>query len=115
MSLIKPEIAQLLRTAGINSRGSYPLEDSGGDSISSKLDSAGLSIMECFGDLRNIITTGDSDTVKLNAIKTVLEAHRVMKGDPAVGTVVNIIINDNSTSINPMLLPRQLVEMHSEG
>lgn len=110
MPLIKPEITSLLRTAGITSGGLRALRNGGESdaSISEKLDAAGLSVIECFDSLRDIILSGDSDTVKLNAVKTALEAHRIMKGDVAVGTQVNIIINDDSTSINPMLIPRQL-------
>jgi uncharacterized Zn-binding protein involved in type VI secretion len=108
MGLVKPEITQLLRSAGI-SRGGIRAVTDGDASISDRLANAGLSIEECFDELRGIITNGDSDTVKLNGIKMVLEAHKVMKGDSVVGTTVNIIINDSSETINPMFLPRQLI------
>lgn len=113
MGLIKPEINSLLRSAGITRNGIHKVDELNEQaSISEKLDAAGLSVVDLFLDLKGIINAGDSDTVKLNAIKTALEAHKVMKGDAPQGTVVNINIIDNSdnstTSINPMLLPRQL-------
>ena len=110
--LIKPEISAVLRSAGITRNGLQPNFTDSNDSVSSKLDAAGLSVQECFESLRMIVDGGDTDTVKLNAVKTALEAHRIMKGDGgSLGTQVNIIINDPhgpSMNVNPILLPREL-------
>jgi hypothetical protein len=114
MGLIRPEVSSLLRNAGITRNGIHALAaPNENGNVSDKLDAAGLSIEFCFDSLRAIIEGGDSDTVKLNSIKTALEAHKVMKGDTPAGTVVNIIIQDPENAniaVNPILIPRQLTQ-----
>lgn len=112
MSLIRPEITTILRNSGITPSGLRPIRAAREENtISDKLDDAGLSVIECFHVLRDIMDTGDTDTVKLNAVKTVLEAHKVMRGDAAATQIVNIIINDldgTSHETNPIFIPREL-------
>lgn len=116
MALIRPEIHQVLRNAGItrNGGGNLPNFTSNGDNgVSEKLNAAGLSIEECFSLMRDVIDSTEVDTVKINTIKMALEAHKVMSKDSSsAGPQINIIINDPQNAhldVNPILLPRQLL------
>jgi hypothetical protein len=110
--VIKPEISKLVKSAGITPTGIRKISANVDDALVDKLEEAGLSIDELLQELSSVIRT-EEGAVRLQAIKTALQAHKIDSEPEKQGTTVNIIINDPSSPanvqvVNPILLPRQL-------
>ena len=78
--------------------------------LTDKLDEAFLSESSLLESLRSIVETGQSDSVRLSAIQTALKMHGSLQERPTTAPSVTITINGvNNTSVNPILLPRELL------
>lgn len=70
------------------------------------LENNRLSVSDLVGELGDLARGADSDSVRLQAVKTGLELHKAL-GDDGDKPIINIIIRDSQVgSINPILIPR---------
>ena|SRR5579864_1486154 len=77
------------------------------NSLKESLDSSNLSLEDCLCELGSIVRCAESDGVKLQAVKTVLEMHGALNKDTVRDIpVINIVINDGQVQVNPILFPR---------
>lgn len=86
------------------------LQSQGPQDMREKLDEAFLSESSLLESLRSIVETGQSDSVRLNAIQTALKMHGSLQERPMTVPTVNITINGTNQvlGVNPILLPREL-------
>ena len=113
MPLMRPEIQQILRTAGLVKES----ESKPNQSLSDRLNAAGLSLDELLEELSLVAKTSGNDGLKLRALETALKAHGALKeNSPQVPSFTIIIQDGNSPQsnipqgVNPILLPRQLLK-----
>lgn len=101
---VEPEsgVHKILKEAGILKKGQKT-------DLASALEDSGLGLSETLNRVRQIAEGGDSDSVRINANKMVLEMHGALKQDTGRNIpAVNITIVDSaSVSINPILMPRK--------
>lgn len=83
-------------------------ESVGKSSLSENLEESYLTIPSLLDSLRGLVDNGQSDAVRLSAIKTALEMHGSLGVKTSQPPVVNITIN-GSAQVNPILLPRELI------
>lgn len=101
MPLLSPtQIHSVLRESGIKPRQQATLKES--------LDASNLSLEDSLGELGSIVRCAESDSVKLAAIKTVLEMHGALNKEATREIpTINIVINDAThVAVNPILFPR---------
>jgi hypothetical protein len=110
---MRPEIQQILRTAGLVKES----ESKPNQSLSDRLNAAGLSLDELLEELSLVAKTSGNDGLKLRALETALKAHGALKeNSPQVPSFTIIIQDGNSPQsnipqgVNPILLPRQLLK-----
>jgi hypothetical protein len=116
---MKPEIQQLLRNAGVIPE-SRTL-GSNENSLTDKLDAAGLSLEETLDELANLAKRSGNEGIRLRALESSLKAHGALKETTPPIPSFTIIIQPSSSStpqqqssfippgVNPILLPRQLL------
>jgi len=115
MPLIKPEVQNLLRKAGIGA-------SSENESASSKLDRAGLSTEDIAEELSEIAKRGETEAIRLRALETGLKVHGALKEKAGSETLPNISITIQNAgasermvpSVNPIILPRQSLQKLQE-
>lgn len=105
MPLIKPEIQDVLRAAGLEKP-----QTSG--SASDKLTSAGLSLDSIAEELTELAKHSGNESLRLRALETSLKVHGALKDQPqAIIPSFTIIIQSAGAgptpSVNPILFPRQ--------
>lgn len=102
----------LLEAAGLK-----PKELANDAPLMEKLKASRLGTKELLEDLSNIISTGDTDGVRLKAIETGLklnpETRQALNDDAGKPVpIVNIIIRDRqSVEVNPILLTRKVIDI----
>ena len=116
MPLMKPEVQQILREAGLSKESSRTSESP----ISDQLDAAGLSKENVLEELEQIARHSSNEALRLRALETALKAHGALKESAPQTPSFTIVIqngpsSDSSTSslpssVNPILLPRQLLD-----
>ncbi len=113
MPLIKPEIQNLLRKAGL-----APEQSKIDQTLVEKLDCAGLDLDSVLEELNTLAKSSGNEALRLRALETALKAHGALKDSAPAIPSFTIIIQDpshlsdqqvNSTQVNPILLPRQLL------
>jgi hypothetical protein len=107
--LIRPEIQKVLREAGI----SQDRDTSEPQTLTEKLDAAGLSLDNVLGQLSTVAETTGNEALRVRCLETALKAHGALKETAPAIPSFTIVINDSSPSpqpsVNPILLPRQLL------
>ena|SRR6185436_17618152 len=103
MPILKPQIQQALREAGLDNSE----KDKG---TLESLNNAGLDLSTTLDTVKSIMTYGESDHTKLRAAELSLKAHGLMKDQSSPAPSITIVINDplSKGGINPILLPREL-------
>ena len=110
MPLIKPEIQNLLRKAGL-----APEQSKIDQTLVEKLDCAGLDLDSVLEELNTLAKSSGNEALRLRALETALKAHGALKDSAPAIPSFTIIIQDGasksseSTQVNPILLPRQLL------
>lgn len=112
MPLMKPEVQEVLRAAGLAPNASKSAESG---SISDKLDRAGLSLEETLEQLAFIAKESGNESLRARCLETVLKAHGALKETAAAPPSFTIVIQEAAgapvpPAINPILLPRQLLK-----
>lgn len=124
MPLIRPEVQEVLRSAGILDPEKKTKDGRG---LTEKLDSAGLSLDETLDQLAYITKNTTNETLRLKCIETSLKAHGALKESaPAIPSFTIVIqeaaLPGNSSpqevkehlnlpaGVNPILLPRPLLK-----
>lgn len=118
MPILKPQIATLLREAGLG-----PRHDS---DIGHALDDAGLSIVDTLDVLSSIVQNGGSEITKLRAVDLALKVRGLLKDQAAPMPSITVIINDSSAprgtlgtrgtrGVNPILIPREIKDLSLQG
>jgi hypothetical protein len=120
MPLIKPEIQDVLRSAGLLGPQKPRSSET---SLNEKLDAAGLSLEDTLEQLAFVAKESGNEALRVRCLETVLKAHGALKESAPAVPSFTIIINSNSTSdsketqlagvpegVNPILLPRQLLK-----
>ena len=117
MPLMKPEIQNILRKAGLAPASS----DSDERSVSEKLDAAGLSLQETLDQLAYIAKESGNESLRARCLETALKAHGALKDTTPAPPSFTIVIQPSQGSpsvsshpnlpqgVNPILLPRQLL------
>lgn len=122
MPLIRPEIQQVLRSAGL-----LPSEEKSSRGNSStlveKLDAAGIGLDETLEQLAFVAKESGNESLRVRCLETILKAHGALKESAPAIPSFTIVINGSPSSsvesanipqgINPILLPRQLLEQLS--
>jgi len=116
MPLMKPEIQEVLRKAGLSK------DSKSENTLSQQLDSAGLSLDVAFETLYDL-TRSNSENTRARAAETVLKLHGVMKETTQAAPTFTIVIQESPQNpastplpsfvpqgINPVLLPRPLLK-----
>lgn len=115
MPLIKPEIQNVLRAAGLTKEKPLASESS----IIEKLDDAGLSLPEILEQLAFIAKESGNEALRARCLETALKAHGALKDTTPAPPSFTIVIQDSSSSalngVNPILLPRQLLKELKES
>jgi hypothetical protein len=120
MPLIRPEIQNMLRKAGLGPEVKTPGSEG---SLSEKLDAAGLSLEETLEHLAFIAKESGNETLRFNCLKAVAQMHGALKETAPAPPSFTIVIQGDQLShlpssvpdgipqgINPILLPRQLLK-----
>lgn len=112
MPLIRPEIQEVLRSAGLAPEKKSSSSES---SVSEQMNEAGLSIPEILQQLSSIAKDSKNEALQARVLETALKVHGVMKETAPPVPSFTIIINepagasaDQPRGVNPILLPRQL-------
>lgn len=103
MPILKPEIQAALREVGLDHK-----VDS---DLTTKLDNAGLSIVEAAETAAFLMQNGGSEHIRLRAADLALKAHNVGKETVSQIPSVIFIIQDSKAApglVNPILIPREL-------
>jgi hypothetical protein len=79
-------------------------------SLDQLLKDNNLDIDNLLSELRMILDSEESSTIKLRAIETGLRLNKVLDNKDQGSTMPTFVINiqDNITSVNPILIPRDL-------
>lgn len=120
MPLMKPEIQKVLRAAGLAKEASNP-----DTPLSEKLDAAGLSVDELLEELAHLAKNSGNEALRLKAVETSLKAHGALKDSAPQVPSFTIVIQDSggqlpsqspetNSTVNPILLPRQLLSSLSQ-
>jgi hypothetical protein len=117
MPLMRPEHQAQLRQANqvLEKAGLKKPQVEG--SLGDKLNAVGLSLDETLTELELIAKSSQNEALRLRALETVLKAHGALKETPAAPPTftINIINSDKDTSgINPIFLPRQLLKQQGQ-
>jgi hypothetical protein len=81
---------------------------SGGE-LSDILERHNLGPEDTLKALSEMMNYGETESIKLQAVKLSLEINKLLKPDVGpVAPVFNVIIKDSQVGINPILLPREL-------
>ena len=111
MPLIKPEIQNLLRKAGL-----APEQSKIDQTLVEKLDCAGLDLDSVLEELNILAKSSGNEALRLRALETALKAHGALKDSAPAIPSFTIIIQDGASAhettnpqVNPILLPRQLL------
>ncbi len=114
MPIMSPEIQELMWKAGLVEGKAQEKTES--ESISAKLERAGLGLDDALLNLANVANGSSNEGLRVKANETALKLHGVLKNDTAPPAVSNftIVINDSKSEqkvsgVNPILLPRQLI------
>jgi hypothetical protein len=116
MPLIRPEIQQVLRQAGVLQEKKQT--SSSENTLVEKLDAAGLSLEEILEELSTAAKTSGNESLRLRALETALKAHGALKETAPLPPSFTIIIDNSGSTqqsstlplgVNPILLPRQLL------
>lgn len=106
MPLIKPEIQNVLRAAGLER------EPSSG-TLSDKLDLAGLSEDQICEELSQIATSSGNEAIRLRALELALKTKGALKETPPQIPSFTIVIQSASSQspqsdpqVNPIFFPR---------
>jgi hypothetical protein len=120
MPLIRPEIQQVLRSAGLLSE-EKPKGIS--SSLTEKLDAAGIGLDETLEQLAFVAKESGNESLRVRCLETILKAHGALKESAPAIPSFTIVINGSPSSsvestglpngVNPILLPRQLLEQLS--
>ena len=122
MPLIRPEVQEVLRAAGLapeaSKKDTRPLSD--------KLDAAGLSIEETLEELAILVKSSGNESLRARCLETVLKAHGALKETAPAAPSFTIVIQESlgngalaqplqgvtnlPEGVNPILLPRQLIK-----
>src|SRR6266568_659036 len=110
MPIISPDIQKALRQVGLSKNlKDIPLVE--------RLEANNLSLDDALEQLSEIMQGGDANQ-KLRAVDTALKLHKVLNEDKVQMPVIQIQINDKfsaaSTSVNPILIPREPVKFEKE-
>lgn len=113
MPLMRPEVQNVLRAAGLEKESSNPEE-----TISGKLDRAGLSQDEIAEELAHLAKNSGNEVLRLRALETGLKAHGALKETAPQIPTFNLIIQSASPSkevpsVNPVLFPRQSLALNA--
>ena len=111
MPLMKPEIQEVLRAAGLAK--DQPKTDA---PLTEKLNAAGLGLSETLDEIASIVKGSGNEALRFRALETVLKAHGALKESIPPPPSFTIVIQDTlpnpsqTPSVNPILLPRQLLK-----
>lgn len=76
--------------------------------LKQKLEAAGLSEVDIFDTIRQVMSGGETASARLQAAKAAAELHGLLESENVKPIpIVNIIINDGNTN-NPILIPREM-------
>lgn len=106
MPLLKPDIQKALREANL-----LPEQRQG--TIEDSLDNAGLSLDSTLGTLSDLATNGSSEHIRLRATEMTFKMRGFMKEQSSPAPSITIVIQDGSPAgkMNPILVPREVVEV----
>lgn len=111
MPIMKPEIQQLLRQAGLSKA---PLEAD--SSLNDKLESAGLGLSKLLEELGAVIGGTGNESLKVSALRDALKLHGVMKETQPQMPSFTIVIQEGAkvagsaeSQSENIFLPRQLL------
>jgi hypothetical protein len=114
MPLIRPEIQQVLRNAGLLGE---EKSKSGGRSLTDRLDDAGLGLDDTLEQLAFVAKESGNEALRVRCLETILKAHGALKESAPAAPSFTLVINGSPSDsanipqgINPILLPRQLLE-----
>jgi hypothetical protein len=116
MPLIRPEIQQILRKAGL--QGPAPAQD---QTLTEKLDASGLDLVSVLDELNTLAKSSGNEALRLRALETALKAHGALKDTAPAVPSFTIIIQDGASGettnpqVNPILLPRQLLSTFKDN
>lgn len=108
MPIIKPEIQQVLRTAGL-------LEPSAqeGLTIEESLNQAGLDTSSIAEELSSLALHSNNESLRLRALETALKVKGALKDTPPAIPSFTIVIQNSSSDLSstkgasPIVFPRQ--------
>ncbi len=122
MPLMRPEVQEVLRAAGLAPGATKSDERT----LSDKLDAAGLSLEETLEQIAQIINSTGNDALRMRAAETVLKAHGALKETAPAPPSFTIVIQESlgngqiakplagatnlPEGVNPICLPRQLLK-----
>jgi hypothetical protein len=120
MPLIRPEIQQVLRSAGL--LGEEKTSSSKG-TLAEKLEAAGIGLDETLEQLAFVAKESGNESLRVRCLETILKAHGALKETTAAPPSFTIVINGSTPTespnipqgVNPILLPRQLLETLAGG
>lgn len=125
MPLIRPEIQNILRAAGLAPEATQ----SDTRPLSEKLDAAGLSLSETLEELASLARNSNNESLRAKVLTDIARMHGALKDTAPAPPSFTIVIQENSSlqspessvyptsqqaagvpsNVNPILLPRQLL------
>lgn len=120
MPLIKPEVQNLLREAGL-APGRSSSSSAGDNTLNEKMDQVGLTDEMLLEGLYDIAKLSGNEAIRLRALETALKARGSLKESAQSPPSFTIVIQPSSfqqspqnsqnvpEGVNPILLPRQLL------
>lgn len=117
MPLIRPEIQQVLREAGLAPSRKTENREAEPGSVSAKLEAAGLGLDETLERYADLACNTSNEVLRKNALDTILKMHGALKEAAAAPPSFTIVIQSSGEAsaplvagTNPILLPRQLLK-----
>jgi hypothetical protein len=105
--ILKPDIQKALQAAGIAKNDE--------ENLNNLLRSSNLDKEQLLDGLSEIVQSAESEAIKLRAIELSFKLHGVLREQAPTPANITIVINDpdNKSTVNPVVLPRQLKENES--
>jgi hypothetical protein len=117
MPLIDTTIDDILRGAGVKGVTSAAIEGDKRD-IRALMEEVGLSDKEMLNQLANIIHNGTNDALRLQGLDKGLKMSGLLSEKPAppvVPVIINIHDSKAPIGVNPILLPREIINLHGNS
>lgn len=114
MPLMKPDIQKVLRASGLQKA-----ESPSDQSLPEKLEDNGLGLDTVLEQYASLIRSTDNDSLKKNALDSVLKMHGALKEQAPSVPSITIVISDPTggeapRGLNPILVPRPQVHTSTE-